>query len=454
MKKRCLIGLLLCALLLSACSKQPSADTPPSTTQTTTPSTQPSCSHTFGQWTVQVPITDDCKQDGQEARVCTSCGETETRILIPDHNYDEYNVCQDCLYVKYDAEAAVAELGPISYQWYVEGDIANTNWDVKVFNGKVYRGAGDYNEDSGITPIYAYDIATGRWQETGFADDEAIQHFREINGTLYAPGLDPRESWEMGNFYILQEDGSWKKMRTLPNGIHNFDLIEFDGKLFAGLGTDYQYNTTAYSTDGGETFQYAPMYKDGKLFEDSAYEYTRNYEFMVYKGQLYSLMRFVKNVGSDYGFFRYEDGKMIYVGDASAYAGGRAYNRGFFSGKFEFNGRYYVTAGDLFAITDFSGETDGKKIAMPGDEGVVDALLQDGVMYVLATAPAGDQGHKIVIYKSATGEEGSFEEVLSFHYPVLPCAFDMDGTDFYLGMNMDNDHDAQSGMLLRARATN
>ena len=107
MKKRCLIGLLLCALLLSACSKQPSADTTPSTTQTTTPSTQPSCNHTFGQWTVQVPVTDDCKQDGQEARVCTSCGETETRLLIPDHNYDEYNVCQDCLYVKYDAEAAL-----------------------------------------------------------------------------------------------------------------------------------------------------------------------------------------------------------------------------------------------------------------------------------------------------------------------------------------------------------
>ena len=81
----------------------------------------------------------------------------------------------------------------------------------------------------------------------------------------------------------------------------------------------------------------------------------------------------------------------------------------------------------------------------------MDALLQDGVMYVLATAPAGDQGHKIVIYKSATGEEGSFDEVLSFHYPVLPCAFDMDGTDFYLGMNMDINHDAQSGMLLRAK---
>ena len=445
--KRAAALALVCLLLAGCGSKKQAASTTPNTTS---PATQPAHIHTFGEWTETT--YDTCAKDGEAVRECSSCGEKETRLIpATNHKLNKQGICENCWYVKQDSAASFAELGIITDYWYLEGTDANIVWDVKIWNGKVYRGAGDYDINSGETVILAYNIATGRWENTGKADDEAIQRFVEIGDTLYAPGLDAMEGWELGNFYVLQQDG-WQKMRTLPNGIHNFDLIEYEGKLFAGLGTDYRYNTTAYSTDGGKTFQYAPMYKDGVLFNDEAYEYTRNYEFMVYKGQLYSLMRFIKSAGSDCAFFRYEDGKMVYVGDASAYTGGRAYNRNYFSGKFEFNGKYFLTAGYLYALTDFTGNTDGKKISMPGGENVVDALLYEGTIYVLATAPDEDKGHKIMVYKSATGEEGSFTEVVSFSYQVTPCAFDFDGTDFYIGMNVDEDHEEQSGMLVRARA--
>lgn len=452
MKRAAALALVCC--LLTGCGSGQTASTTPDTTNPapTTPaaSTAPAHTHTYGAWTETT--YEVCSKDGEALRECTSCGEKETRIIpATNHKIDAYGICKDCMYVQFDADAEIAELGIITDRWYLEGAVANTVWDVKVFDGKVYCGAGDYDINSGETTIIAYDIATRRWKSTGAAADEAIQRFIEIGNTLYAPGLDAMEGWELGNFYVLQQDGTWQKMRTLPNGIHNFDLVEYEGKLFAGLGTDYRYNTTAYSTDGGKTFQYAPMYKDGALFNDEAYEYTRNYEFMVYQGQLYSLMRFIKANGSDCAFFRYEDGKMVYVGDASAYSGGRAYNRNYFSGKFEFNGKYYLTAGHLYALTDFTGSTDGKKISMPGGENVVDALLKDGKIYVLATAPDGDRGHKTVIYQSATGEEGSFTQVQQFSYPVVPCSFDMDEDYFYIGMNVDEDHEYQSGMLIRAK---
>lgn len=446
--KRKIAVLLLAACLLTACGGEKPAD---ATEQPTTQTTAPSHTHTFGDWTEKT--YDSCKQDGEATRQCTTCGEIEKKVIpATNHKLNKQNICENCWYVKQDPEAAFAELGIITDQWYLEGEDANTVWDVKVWNGKVYRGAGDYDINSGETTILAYNIGTGRWENTGTADDEAVQRFIDIGGKLYTTGIDPLEDWDLGNYYVLQENGAWEKIRNLPNGIHNFDMTEFDGKLFAGLGADPIYNTTAYSTDGGKTFQFAPLYKDGKLNEAPGYEFSRTYEFMQYNGQLYGLMQFRKTGGSTHEFYRYEDGKMVYVGDASGYIGGRTYSRNYFSGKFEFDGKYYLTAGHLYAISDFSGKTDGKKIPMPGNEGVVDALLKDGVIYVLATAPDADKGHETVIYKSATGEEGSFEKVLSFSYEVTPCAFDMDGTDFYIGMDADEDHEEQSGMLIRARA--
>ena len=43
----------------------------------------------------------------------------------------------------------------------------------------------------------------------------------------------------------------WNKVRTLPGGIHNYDMIEYDGAAFAGLSTPLG-ALVARSTDGGE----------------------------------------------------------------------------------------------------------------------------------------------------------------------------------------------------------
>lgn len=48
------------------------------------------------------------------------------------------------------------------------------------------------------------------------------------------PGIDPTESWLLGNIYL--NDGSWSKIRTLPNVIHALGACFHNGKLFVAAG--------------------------------------------------------------------------------------------------------------------------------------------------------------------------------------------------------------------------
>jgi len=440
MKKICAI--LLCCLILWGCGGKPS-DSQATEHQ-----------HVFGDWVLQQAAT--CKTEGREEQRC-ECGAAESRTIsaLP-HRLSEKNICKDCMYVSFDPNAAVVELGVICDAWYGSGNLANYAWDVKVWDGKVYRAAGDYDKNSGTTVIMAYDIATQRWERTGFASDEAIHGFEEIGGTLYAPGIDATEGWDLGNFYVLK-DGKWQQVRNLPNGIHCFDMIENDGRIFAGLGTEVTAQTVAVSEDGGKSFRFAPLYKDGKPYNLSGYKSSRTYEFVKYNGQVYALVRFTLGFGGVWEVFRYEDGKMHYMANGYQLFGGST-SRKYFTGEFEFGGACYIANGGLTVVTDFSDPENWKKIPMPGKETVRDAFLRDGVIYVLASEQNRNasthfvDSYKTVIYKSTTGQEGSFEEVLHFDYSAAPLSFDWDGTCFYIGTGAGVDK-AKTGMILRVKPT-
>lgn len=412
---------------------------------------EPTCEHQFGDWLVKSKAT--CSSEGQEERLCHACYETESRpIPMIAHNLGDFNVCKKCSFVAFDPEAEIAELGILSYKNYGPESFANSAWDVKVWNGQVFRGAGDYDKNSGVTPILAFDIATGRWKSYGNKHDQAIHSFEEIGGTLYAPGIDPIGSWEFGNFYYLK-DGKWKTMRNLPNGIHNFDMIEFDGKIFAGLGTEDADDTVAVSSDGGESWSFVPLYKDGKPFDTSGYKWTRTYEFTQYNGQMFALISFQMGIGSSYMIFRYENGKMVWVTDGvNTLLGGVSVGRKHWNGEFEFDGACYLTAGSLYAIRDFSMQENYEKIEMPNQERVADAFLKDGVIYTLTfKQDTKTKEYTVVIYKSTTGKTGSFTPVADFTYPVAPISFDSDGNCFYVGMGYNYYAKAKSGMILRVK---
>lgn len=415
--------------------------TVPTTTAKTTVHT---CA--YAAWTLKKAAT--CTSEGQEQRTCAVCGSIESRpISKAAHAFSGIGVCKKCGCVRPHSVVSVAELGVPTSERYGVGAAANTVWDVKIQNGYVYRGAGDYDENSGYAPVFAYGIQTQTWLETAVVPDEAVHRFIEWNGTLLVPGTDPIAGWDLGNYYVLEND-TWKTVRTIPNGVHNFDMVAFGGKLFAGVGTENFDNTVAVSTDG--KFSFVPLYKDGELLDTSSYQWSRTYEFAVYNDTLYALIAFRKATGSQAMLFRYENGQMVFVANVAALTKGKSYNRNYWNGKFEFKGTYYLTAQQLYAITDFDTPASYQTRRMPNGETVVDALVYDGAMYVLGfTQDTATSEYDMVIYRSETGANGSFEKVLEFRYPAYPCSFDTDGEHFYVGTAAAVTDPQKTGMLLQ-----
>ena len=412
--------------------------------------TEPKCDHQMGDWLVKRQAT--CAKVGREERICMVCYYSESReIPMIEHTYKNgSNMCKKCYYVKMDPNAQVVELGITSERSFGPESLANACWDVKIWNGQVFRGAGDYDKNAGVTPIFAFDIATGRWQNYGTVPDMAVHSYEVIDGKLCVPGIDPSGGWSLGNYYYL-EDGKWKTKRTIPNGVHNFDMIEFDGKIFAGVGTEDVEDTVAVSTDGGENWSYVPLYEDGKPLDTTGYKWTRTYEFTQYNGQLYALLSFQLGFGSKHMLFRYENGKMVVVNDqVFPLIGGISVGRKYWNGEFEFDGACYITASSLYAIRDFSDQENFEVIKMPKGERVADAFLRDGVIYTLTfNQDTKTKEFNVVIYKSTTGKTGSFTPVTSFTYSVPPVSFDYDGNHFYVGMGYYSTAKAKCGMVLR-----
>lgn len=123
------------------------------------------------------------------------------------------------------------------------GAYARNVWALKAFDGRIYIGAGNSANtgpamNAGPVPVVSFSPKTKRFETEWSVPDEQIDIFRTFgDGALYIPGHDPKEDWSLGNIYRRcadsSGDASWKKIRVLPNGIHCYDIAEFDGKQVA-----------------------------------------------------------------------------------------------------------------------------------------------------------------------------------------------------------------------------
>jgi hypothetical protein len=238
------------------------------------------------------------------------------------------------------------------------------------------------------------------------------------------------------------------------NPIHNYDMEVFDGKIFAGLGTEAVEDTVAVSQDGGKTFTFAPLYKDGAPYDLSGYTHSRTYEFVTLNDNVYALIALYKASGSaTWGIFRYEGGKMHYMAAGQTLLEGSEISRKYFGGDFELNGTCYLTARRLYAIQDFSDPSSWQSISMPNKGKVSDAILRDGVIYVLSSRQNADKTYHTIIYRSTTGLPDSFEEFAVYDYGGFPLSFDFDGTHFYVGTSTNTFDKNKVGMVLRIKPT-
>ncbi len=138
--------------------------------------------------------------------------------------------------------ASVEDLGIPFADRYSGGDAvyARNVWDLQAFSGRLYIGAGNYDNsgpapNAGPVPILAWDPDAGTVVREGEVDEEEISRFEIVEDTLYIPGADPREGWELGNLYRREPGGNWRKLRTIPRAIHAAALTGHAGSLYVGL---------------------------------------------------------------------------------------------------------------------------------------------------------------------------------------------------------------------------
>ena len=162
---------------------------------------------------------------------------------------------------------------------FVEKPVFARNvWDMQVFNGQLYFGHGDAVENSGPIKVFSFNPSSSQFTSDFTVDDEAINSFNIIDNQLLIPGYDPRESWDLGNFYRL-ENGAWQKHRTIPFGVHAYQLLKFAGKLFVTIGTDDLHPGLLSSSDGGVTWNDM----SNNLFNDRRFN-----KLIVLNNQLYA----------------------------------------------------------------------------------------------------------------------------------------------------------------------
>ena len=340
---------------------------------------------------------------------------------------------------------AYKELGIPSSEQFPTGVRARSPWDLSLWNDALYVGSGDFDANTGPANVLKYDLQSKTWGVDATLPEEEINRFLVIDGRLTIVGIDPQESWELGNYYLLR-DGEWTQKRVIPNGVHTFDMIAFNGAIFAGLGVPTGEYPIAVSRDGGETFEPVEMHKDGAPIDTSGSELIRVYDLFVFRGNLYAMFLYGDKSPRPVELYRYDDGCFVF--DASwtdqikfkpiSYLPVRA--------KAEYKGHLYLTSGNLYVSDDAKTLT---KINFLNNETVFDFTIENGVLYALCARKLEDGTIRTSVWRQIGWNADSFAELFYFDYALPPLSIATDGKTFYIGASYTTLEHELNGTILQ-----
>ncbi len=324
------------------------------------------------------------------------------------------------------------------------------------FQGKLYLGAGNSSNigpapNAGPVPIIAYTPETNSFDPVFMTSDEQIDTFYSHNNRLFVPGHDPKESWELGNLYLLEDGEQWQKKRTIPKAIHTYCLRFFNNKLFAGLGTAKKPNIVV-SQDLGTTW-------DLSLFEQSG----RIYNFIVVADKLYAVGRFLssefshplkKTKGQPYpAIYEYSDNnEFILRQDISTkqlfpdttlnpkkqykiVQPQNLANKTLYIGSYIHNDHQFLPFG-LYVADSLSKKSPSiKKAPLPDKSVPWDTYLSGEYIYILLNKPIIDGIMEVSVLRSNNLEK--WEELFYFISPALVRSFALLENNFYFSIGSE-----------------
>lgn len=344
------------------------------------------------------------------------------------------------------------ELGiPLSDRYPNEPKCRNV-WDMAIFNNKLYIGSGDYNLNAGPIDVWYYDIKSKKWQTNATLPDEELSRFLLLDGKLAAPGIDPRDDWNWGNYYILNESGSgWDTIRKIPGGMHTFDMVSFQGELFAGIDVKKGGTPILSSQDNGVTYKTVPMKKDGALIDTTGAGVIRTNDFFVQKDNLYATFWYenTRDKSLTYDLYRYENGEFVFFNAAlnSKIKMLLLWNN-LIGGKTVYKDTVFFATGFLYATNDMKDFTE---IPFPNSETVWDLFSDGAGLYALCSKEKESGDYTVSVWKNETGLSQDFKEILQFDYPIPAISFVMTADVCYFGMGQKDGGNPMNGMVVQMK---
>jgi hypothetical protein len=329
---------------------------------------------------------------------------------------------------------------------------ARNIWAMCAFNGEVMLGAGNSSDEgpaqnAGPVPLVAFSPSNGHFRVMFTVDDEQIDVFRLLQGSVYIPGHDPRESWAFGNYYRLDEAGRWRKFRNIPAGVHTYDMTMSGGLLFAGLGTPHG-AAVAVSTDVGVSWINTPIAN------------SRVYAFLTVQSNVYAVgvmdsrarpgktepaetLVGVHQYSQQLGFYPRNDlgPEQLFPG-VTMRAGAKVRiarpvsfkDRAAYLGVYTHNDHQCLPFGVFVAEALSVGSVAIRYVALPKDVRAWDLLLDGGILYVLTDVPDAE-GTTVRVLASSDGRVWS--ERLHFRSRTFARSFALLDRDFYFGLGCE-----------------
>lgn len=369
------------------------------------------------------------------------------------------------------------------------GCYARNVWALKAFDGRIYIGAGNSANggpasNAGPVPVFSYDPKARTFSEEWSVPDEQIDIYHEFSdGRLYIPGHDPREDWKLGNFYRRGKGaaGKWEKVRTLPDGVHCYDMEEFDGKLFAcgyGVYESADWGKTVSHVRGPRYYAFLKFAKTlyavasatpkreihGKMPNGKTYHATAPAHFGVSRRPLGGTNEFLRAVSPESIFpdtpeVAKEELKLIRpakIGGHLLCIGGIVHN----DHQIDPLGAYLAKDGPKCFTTE--------RVKLPeGARPWYTMAFKDKAYLLFSVKDAKNGGYVNHVWVTADGRK--FTELLSFHADAFARSMEYFGGYLYFGLGSEvaehghfegnslklkfsaNELDQASGMILRLK---
>lgn len=318
-------------------------------------------------------------------------------------------------------------------------------WDMKIFNERLYFGAGNASnsgpsKNSGPIPLISYDFKSKQFLNETIIDDEQINLFRIINNKLFIPGLDATQSHNYGNYYV-KENTSWKKYRNIPNALHVFDIKYFDNKLFTAFSNN-KGAAVGISSDFGSSWKVVELGKyqrafslitvDSKLYvlkqlwdkekEKNMYSKTNEKYFFIseYKNGSF-IPRYDLSKRDLFPFKLLKDDKTLRISKSES-----------FGDKTVYLASYYYDNPFAFFISS-SLEKDSvltNKISIPKVYKPVDLIVNKNI-YFLASKKDYKE-YENIVYKM--DQNFKLKALFRFKTETIIRSFELEKNDFYFGL--------------------